>query len=112
MVAAPDKVEVLLPTHCQCCGNSLESVDSIKEEKRQLFDLPKIEMKVTEHQAHTKECPHCHTQTKATFLEDINATTQYGANLKSFISYLNAYQMLPYERIAQLVEDFTHRYYL
>ena len=107
MVATPDKVQVLLPTHCKCCGNSLESVDSLKEEKRQLFDLPEIKMEVTEYRAHTKECPHCHTQTKAAFPKKINATTQYGENLKSFIAYLNAYQMVPYERIAQTIEDLT-----
>ena len=107
IVATPDKVEVLLPTHCRCCSNSLESVDSLKEEKRQLFEFPEIKMEVIEYQAHTKVCPHCHIQTKAAFPEKINTTTQYGENLKSFIAYLNAYQMLPYERIAQTIEDLT-----
>jgi len=64
-------------------------------------------MQVTEYQAHTKECPHCFALNKAEFPSNLNATVQYGYNLKSLISYLNAYQMLPYERIAETIEDLT-----
>lgn len=109
IVALPDKIEVLMPTSCSCCGSSsFEHKDAIKFERRQLFDLPDIKMEVLEYQAHTIECKECHTLNKAEFPERINATTQYGDNLKSLISYLNAYQMLPYERIAETIEDLTN----
>ena len=107
IVASPDETEVLLPTSCSCCGSSLSDIDSSKHEKRQLFDLPEVKMNVTEYQAHSLECKECHTINKAKFPENIKAVTQYGNNLKSFISYLNAYQMLPYERIAETIEDLT-----
>ena len=107
MSAAPNKVEHLEPMKCECCGKSLKKCDSLKIERRQLFDLPKIEMYITEYQAHTKRCPHCHTLNKAEFPVDINSSAQYGNKLKSFVSYLNAYQMLPYERITELIEDLT-----
>ena len=107
IVAIPDKIELLLPTNCSYCNNLLKSEDSLKYEKRQLFDLPTIKMQVTEYQAHTIECKKCHTINKAEFPKNINATTQYGDNLKSFVSYLNSYQMLPYERIAETIEDLT-----
>ena len=107
MVATPDKTELLLPISCSCCGSSLEDIDSLKYEKRQLFDLPDIKMQVTEYQAYTKKCPYCHMQNKAKFPNNIKATLQYGDNLKSLVSYLNAYQMLPYERIAETIEDLT-----
>jgi transposase len=107
IVAIPDKIELLLPTNCSYCNNLLKSEDSLKYEKRQLFDLPTIKMQVTEYQAHTIECKKCHTVNKAEFPENINATTQYGDNLKSFISYLNSYQMLPYERITETIQDLT-----
>jgi len=107
IVALPDTTEVLLPTNCSCCGGSLKNTNSLKYEKRQLFDLPDIKMEVKEYQAHTLECKKCLTINKAEFPEHIKALTQYGDNLKSFISYLNAYQMLPYERIAETIEDLT-----
>ncbi len=105
MVATPDTTEILHPTTCSCCNSSLIECDSVKFEKRQLFDLPDIKMQVTEYQAHTIECRKCHTLNKAEFPDNINAITQYGDNLKSFVSYLNAYQMLPYERIVEVIED-------
>ena len=105
MMTTPDTTEMLHPTTCSCCNASLKECDSVKFEKRQLFDLPDVKMQVTEYQAHTVECRECHTLNKAEFPNNVNATTQYGDNLKSFISYLNAYQMLPYERIAEIIED-------
>ena len=107
IVATPDKLEVLLPTKCSCCNQSLKNIDSLKFEKRQLFDLPDVKMQVTEYQAHTIECNKCHAVNKAEFPTNINATTQYGDNLKSLVSYLNAYQMLPYERISETIQDLT-----
>ena len=105
IVAMPNKTEKLIPVECSCCKNSLTNSSSLKFEKRQLFDLPDVKMHVTEYQAHTVECSRCHTLNKADFPDKINATTQYGDNLKSFVSYLNAYQMLPYERIAETIQD-------
>jgi len=97
MVATPDEVKVLTSTHCSCCGESLEKAEVAQTQKRQCFDLPNVELIVTEYQAQTKECPKCHTLNKADFPEKIKAPTQYGENLKAFVSYLNTYQMLPYK---------------
>lgn len=105
IVATPDIIEVLLPEKCSCCDSSLKNIDSSKCEKRQLFDLPDIKMQVTEYQAHSLKCTKCHTLNKAKFPDNINATAQYGDNLKSLVSYLNTYQMLPYERIVETIED-------
>ncbi len=103
--ATPDTVNMLLPHNCESCNNSLNETMSIRVKKRQLFDLPDIKIDITEFQSHTKICPKCNTVNKPSFPDDINATTQYGNNLKSFVSYCNTYQMLPYERIAELIED-------
>jgi len=107
IVALPDETEVLLPKSCSCCGSSLKHRESLKHEKRQLFDLPDVKMNVIEYQAHSLECKECHTINKAEFPDNIKAVTQYGDNLKSSINYLNAYQMLPYERISETIEDLT-----
>jgi len=104
----PDKVEHLIPTECSCCGKSLENSKSINVEKRQVFDIPPVKIQVTEYQAHTKECPHCHAHNKAKFPENVKSPVQYGNRLKAFVSYLNAYQMIPYERIVEFIEDLTN----
>jgi transposase len=101
----PDTTNMLLPYNCTRCNKSLDNVNNYKIDKRQVYDLPEIKVNVTEYQAHSKICPCCNTINKPKFPNHIKATTQYGENLKSFVSYCNTYQMLPYERITELIND-------
>lgn len=103
----PDITDILLPSNCSCCNTSLQKIESSKVEKRQVYDLPDIKMQITEYQSHSKECPKCNVLNKPLFPKGVEAATQYGNNLKSFISYCSTYQMLPYERISELIEDMT-----
>lgn len=110
MSSNPHKVKTISPNSCSCCGHSLSGDNPIKIEKRQLYDLPSIEMEITEYQSHSKICSYCNSLNKPSFPEYIKAPVQYGDNLKSFVSYCNCFQMLPYERIGELIEDLTsHR---
>ncbi len=106
MVPNPDSTQLLSSTTCQC-GCNLKDVLSSNVVKRQLFDLPKIEMEVTEYEQHTKVCPECKSINKPPFPDNLNANVQYGDNLKSFIAYCSTYQMIPYERICEMIEDFS-----
>jgi len=101
----PDIVNKLIPHNCKHCNHSLDTAESIRVEKRQVYDLPNIEINITEYQSHTKICQKCKTVNKPSFPSSVNATTQYGDNIKSFASYCNTYQMMPYERICELIED-------
>ena len=103
----PNTIKEILPTKCKCCNKSLAKNLSIKHERRQVFDLPNIEINITEYQAHTKQCSKCNTINKASFPENINGVTQYGNNIITFASYCNTYQMLPYKRISELIFDLT-----
>ena len=105
--ATPDVIEEHYPDTCTHCQYSLDDTPSSKVERRQLFDLPEIKMHVTEYRAHTKICPCCKGKNKAIFAEDVKSVTQYGNNLKAFISYCHSYQMLPYERIVTFIEDLS-----
>ena len=110
MVKNPNKIVELKPAVCSCCNQDISKSKSIEYTKRQLFDIPPINIEVTEYQAHKIKCPHCNTINKADFPDNVKAQTGYGENLKSFVAYLNAYHMLPYERITQLVQDmFEHK---
>jgi len=109
MVENPDKVVVLEVATC-ACGHSLDKVRSSKMIKRQSFDLPEIKMMVTQFEQHTKVCPCCSSVNTRAFPKSVTATTQYGDNLRSFIAYCNTYQMIPYDRISEMIEDLTsHR---
>jgi len=105
MVDNPDH-SVLYPVNkCQRCGRCLADEIPIDVERRQVFDIPRIQMEVTEHQAQIKECSHCGHLNKATFPEQVKAPVQYGLRLKAIAVYLRQYQLLPYNRSRELLRD-------
>lgn len=95
---------------CSCCGEDLKNVNLDRITAHQVFDLPEIKLKVTEHQAEVKSCPNCAKKNKAVFPAYASQPTQYGSNLKAFACYLSSYQFIPYQRCSKLIQDLTgHR---
>ena len=103
----PDVIKVLENAHCINCNHSLIDIKAKSISSKQVFDIPPVTMQITEFQQHNKVCPCCRTVNKPDFPKGLNSYVQYGDNIKTFIAYLNTYQMLPYERITELIEDFT-----
>jgi transposase len=101
----PDTTVPHRPSHCSGCGTSLESGAVLHTQRRQVFDLPPLALEVVEHQALTVQCPHCQTLTTAPFPEGVTQPVQYGPYLRSLIVYLRVYQLVPYERLGELLED-------
>jgi transposase len=78
-------------------------------ERRQVYDLPRLALTVTEHRAEHKSCPCCGTVPKAAFPPEVIQPTQYGPRVRAVATYLSQYQLLPYERIKELFADlFDH----
>jgi len=105
MTDSPDKVEVHKVERCSHCGKSLKREKAIKEDRRQVFDLPPNEIEVTEHRAEIKECDRCGHRTTAEFPEDVTHKVQYGPRLKANAAYIKSYALLSYERAAELFKD-------
>jgi len=105
MVDNPDHSALYPVNKCQRCGRCLADEIPIDVERRQVFDIPRIQMEVTEHQAQIKECSHCGHLNKATFPEQVKAPVQYGLRLKAIAVYLRQYQLLPYNRSRELLRD-------
>ena len=99
MVPNPDKIEIHHLKVCNYCNNELSDTQILKIKKRQVFEIPKICLEVTEHQAEVKICSCCKKINHAEFPPTVSAPVQYGNRLKSFGLYLNNYQLLPYDRI-------------
>lgn len=103
-VENPDRT-IPLPFNVCSCGVDLTSQKIIGTESRQVFELPKPKLIVTEYQAEIKKCPCCGRTGTAVFPEGISAPAQYGNRLKAFSIYLNQQHFLPTKRISQLLHD-------
>ena len=109
LVESPDEEELYQVEVCACCQKNLcgQKADSI--ERRQVYDLPPLELIITEHQAEVKRCS-CGHVNRGDFPTGVNHYVQYGPNIKSLLVYMQDYQLLPYERTKEFVQDiFGHQ---
>lgn len=106
MVAEPDYIEHHSVTTCPHCATALMSLEPQRYEKRQVFDVPPLQLEVTEHQAEVKVCPGCKQEVKGVFPEQVSQPTQYGPRIKAQASYLNNYHFIPLARTEELLQDF------
>ena len=56
IVKKPNFTQKHIPLYCNCCGESLENTEAEFVGKQQVFDIPKIEINVNEHQVYIKQC--------------------------------------------------------
>jgi len=103
-VAAPDEVVTHLPATCTGCGAGLADAEVIGTERRQVFDVPDISVRVVEHVAERRRC-RCGCETKASFPAEATAPAAYGHGVRALAAYLAVHQHLPYGRMAELFSD-------
>ncbi|MFN2453322.1 MAG: IS66 family transposase [Pyrinomonadaceae bacterium] len=101
----PDRIIIHLPEDCYLCGSSLGESEVTGSERRQVHDLPPQRVEVIEHRAQTKVCGRCGIKNQAEFPAGVYAPVQYGTGVKSVATYLMGYQLLPYDRCAEAMND-------
>jgi transposase len=103
-VSDPEETLRHEPGRCGGCGGDLADAPQVGLERRQVFDLPPIRVRVTEHQLITRRCG-CGTSTCATAPADVTAPVQYGPQIAAIILYLYVGQFLSKKRTAQALAE-------
>jgi len=102
-VSVPDEIILHAPSSCTCCGRFFESNEISISQQRQVFDIPLIRLKVTEHQIGSVSC--CNQLQKGVFPSSVTAPTQYGERILSFSNLLNVSFGIGYDKISTLCSD-------
>jgi transposase len=103
-VEKPDRTVRHPIERCSGCGRSLAQQAPDRVERRQVFHLPEPKLEVTEHQAEVKTCA-CGCVNRAAFPPEAAAPVQYGLRVKSLALYLKEYQLLPFDRLTEIMRD-------
>ena len=106
-VPNPDHRVLHRVTECKGCGHSLEHVAPLQVDIRQVFDLPVVRMEVTQHEREVKSCPECHLVQQAEFPFYVTNHVQYGPAITSLVLYWNHAQLIPCERVTEMVKALT-----
>jgi transposase len=102
----PDHIESHRLSQCPHCASDLSAVEACGQVRRQVYDVPPVQVEVTEHQVEIKYCARCQQRVQAAFPAGVDQPVQYGPRLKAQASYLNNYHFIPIARTCEVLEDF------
>jgi transposase len=103
-VVDPDhRVIIPLTGTCDCGRCRAEIAAEVLPERRQVIELI-IRREVTEYRIVGGTCA-CGRVQRSAFPEGIVAPMQYGAGVSAFAVYMTQYQLLPYQRTADVLEE-------
>ena len=104
LVADPNERRRHEPGPCTGCGADLTDAAEVGVERRQVFDLPPLRVRVVEHQLISRRCG-CGTTTGAAAPEGVRASVQYGPRITAIVLYLYVGQFLSKKRTAQALAE-------
>ena len=102
-VEKPDKIIPHLLTGKCNCGTQLSTLPSLLHSTRQVFEV-EIKNVVIEHQVFETKCL-CGMKHCSAYPEGVNASVQYGPGVRAIVGYLSKYQLIPSERLGEMMSD-------
>ncbi|MFC7280257.1 IS66 family transposase, partial [Paractinoplanes rhizophilus] len=103
-VEIPDETVVHEPVACGGCGSGLAGAPVAAVTRRQVFEIPPVAARITEHQLIARRCV-CAAVTCADAPTGVDAPVQYGPRLAAIVVYLLVAQFGAQKRVAQTVSD-------
>src|SRR5215472_7915213 len=108
--AHPDRSLTHEVPSCAHCQASLQGVEVVGYEERQVFDIPVIRIEVTAQRTQIKVCPACGRVHKGAFPEAVTQAVQYGPTVQTWASYFTNQPHMPVERTTEIFADLVqHR---
>ncbi len=105
MKEIPDDVVEHRPNYCKQCGEMLDTNEAKMVSNKQEVVLPPIIPQYVEHQSYSCTCKKCGAVTTSELPEHLKANIQYGSEVNAWVGYLSVRHYLPYERIAEFMND-------
>lgn len=104
--AEPDRIERHRPERCVHCQELLSTDRRAKSiQRRQVVDIPPLQLEVVEHQVETLVCDCCGRETSGEFPSDVTNPVQYGPRIKALTVYLKHEHFIPYDRTQHFLSD-------
>ncbi len=104
LVDEPDeRVIVPLTGTCDCGRCRAEIAAEVLPERRQVVELV-IRREIAEYRIISGTCA-CPRVQRSAFPEKVKAPVQYGAGVSAFAVYMTQYQLLPYQRTAEVLDE-------
>jgi transposase len=105
-VAVPDRVIPHFPSECGSCalplGRDAVAADVVR---RQVFDVPEVNVEVIEHQLFAVGCAGCGAVTRAPAPAGAGAPACYGPSVTAMAAYLSAQHHIPVGRVVEVLAD-------
>ncbi len=100
-----DHVVEYQPHQCDHCQEVLNGED-ILVERKQIWDIPTVNLDVTEHRRYKKYCECCGKWSCSSFEGEAQGgpPVRYGDRFKNEVAYLSSRQLLPYKRLCEVLE--------
>ena len=92
------------PARCGGCGERLVDPPEVGMQRRQVFDLPLMTVRVIEHQLIARRCG-CGATTCGAAPNGVTAPAQYGPRITAIVLYLYVGQFLSKKRTAQALTE-------
>jgi transposase len=104
LVATPDVLIDCRPETCVGCGKSLLDKEGAICGKEQVIDIPPIVPVITQYNQIQITCV-CGTNNSGVLPHRASGVIRIGENIRSFVSYLNVYHHMPYDRLTVMFSD-------
>ncbi|BDA70058.1 Transposase IS66 [Calothrix sp. PCC 7716] len=98
-----DRLEILRPEVCSCCGNACFVTEPIKIETQQVAQLVERPIEIVEYHRHTCLCGNCGTEQTADWSINMVPGQDLGINLQALLGWMNNYGHLSYEKQQELL---------